>query len=175
MAHRPVSGGFTLIEVLVGTCVAVIVAAITLTALTAAGLLARRVVAASQCEDRAWFALAAIARDFEAAGPWLTCTEARDCPSLQLPSHYRAPVFMAGDIAWLLQDGLRRCDGRCTTIIAAVDSLEVVADVPGAGGLVRRERFLQRHGATARALEFTLTMKDRRRFTRVVSRHGSTP
>jgi len=51
-----------------------------------------------------------------------------------------------------------------------VASIEVIADIPTDDGLKSRMPFLQWHGNAATALEVTVTMRDRRRFSRVVSR-----
>jgi hypothetical protein len=67
-------------------------------------------------------------------------------------------------------DELRRCDSVCQTYVDGVASLEVVADIPGHAGLTDRRPFLQRHGDGVRALEITVTLRDGRRFSRVVSR-----
>jgi len=161
--------GFTLVESMVSLCVGSLVAAMALTSLSAGGLLVRHLALASRDEDRAWLALAAIAADFEANASWRTCAEARDCPHKHVARTYRVPVFLAGGIGWLAQDGLRRCDVDCQVVEASVRRLDVVADM-GAGGLVYRQPFIPWHGRRSRALAFTVTLADGRRFTRIVAR-----
>jgi prepilin-type N-terminal cleavage/methylation domain-containing protein len=176
MARRPLTRGFTLVELTVGMAIGGFIAAMALTSLAAGGALFRRLAMSARCEDHAWFALSAMARDFEASGSWHSCTEARDCPGADISARYRVPVFIAGNVGWLLQDGLRRCGTGCDTVASDIVALEVLADISylatngGPTDLTRRRPFLQRHGSDVRSLEFTVTVADGRRFTRVVSR-----
>lgn len=178
MACRPLTRGFTLVELTIGMAIGAAIASMALTSLAAGGMLFRRLSLSARYEDSAWFALGAIARDFEASGTWRTCSEARDCPRSDIAARYRAPVFIAGNVGWLLQDGLRRCDTGCETVASHIVAFEVTADLPharsiGAGtDLTDRRSFLQWHGSDVRALEFTVRVQDGRRFTRVVSRPG---
>ncbi|APG05295.1 hypothetical protein BJI69_16240 [Luteibacter rhizovicinus DSM 16549] len=166
--------GFSLVELMVGLAVASIVAAAATVSLVAAGSAARRHLVMSRDEDRARLALAAIVRDLEAAAAWHMCTEARDCPQKTMAREYNTPVLLAGSIGWLVADELRRCDTACQTYVQGVIHLEVVADLPDTDGLVERQPFQQRHGAGARAIEITLTMRDGRHYSRVVSRPEKT-
>jgi Tfp pilus assembly protein PilW len=162
--------GSSLIELTVGLCVASIVAAMATVALSAAGIATKRHLITSRDEDRAWLALAAIARDLETAAEWHMCTEARDCPNKAMAHEYSVPALVAGDVAWLLSGELRRCGKQCESYTDGVSSFLVVADVPAGEGLVDRQPFQQRHGADVNALEVVVTMRDGRRFSRVVSR-----
>lgn len=171
MARQTVRGdGFSLVELMVGLAVAAIVAAAATVSLVAAGSAARRHLVTSRDEDRARLALAAMVRDLEAATAWRMCTEARDCPQKTMAREYDMPVLLAGSIGWLVSDELKRCDTNCQTYVQGVDHLEIVADLPGPDGLVQRQPFQQRHEASARAIEITVTMRDGRRYSRVVSR-----
>jgi prepilin-type N-terminal cleavage/methylation domain-containing protein len=167
--------GFSLVELMVGLCVASIVAVLATTSLTAAGIALQRHLVASRTEDRAWSALAAIVRDLKRASVWQMCTEARDCPKKKIAREYAMPALVAGDVGWLVADELRRCDKDCQTYVDGVMSLEVVADIAVTDRLTARQPLLQRHAGRARALEITLTMRDGRRFSRVVSRPEPTP
>ncbi|HVI54876.1 MAG TPA: hypothetical protein VM621_07475 [Luteibacter sp.] len=162
--------GHTLVELAIGLCVASIVALMATTSLMTAGLVLRHHLTTRRTEDDAWLALAAIARDLEAAKTWGMCSEARDCPRKSLSHEYNVPALLAGEVGWLVADELRRCTRSCTTFVAGVASLEVMADLRGADGLTDRRPFLQWHGDRAHALEVIVTMRDRRRFSRVVSR-----
>lgn len=169
------SRGVSFVELMVGLCIASIVAVMATTSLAAAGVALQRHLGASRIEDRAWLALAAIVRDLEAASGWHMCTEARDCAKKKMARQYAMPALVAGDVSWLVADELRRCERDCQTYVDGVMSLEVVADVIASDGLTVRRPLLQWHGGSARALEITLTMRDHRRFSRVVSRGVSTP
>lgn len=162
--------GGTLVELMVGLCVASLVALMATTSLAAAGIAVRRHLIGSRYEDSAWFALAAIARDLETGNEWRMCTEARDCSYNSAARKYGMPMLLAGNVGWLVSDELRRCDKACDTYVEGVVSIEVIADIPADGGLKSRLPFLQWHGNAATALEVTVTMRDRRRFSRVVSR-----
>jgi len=164
------SRGGTLVELTVGLCVASLVALMATTSLAAAGIALQRHLVESRYEDAAWFALAAIVRDLEAAREWRMCTEARDCSKESAAGKYGMPMLLADNIGWLVADELRRCDESCSTYVEGVTSLEVLADIPAGGGLTSRQPFVQWHANAARALEVTVTMRDGRRFSRVVSR-----
>lgn len=171
MAARTVKvRGFSLVELMVGLCVASLIATVATMSLAAAAVVMQRHLVASRDEDRAWLALTAMVRDLHAAGAWRMCTEARDCPEKAMAREYRMPVLLAGDVGWLVAGELRRCDSECQTFVDGVAALEVIADVPTADNLVDREPFQQRHGMHVRALELTLTMRNGRRFSRVVTR-----
>lgn len=162
--------GFSLVELTVGLGVASIIATLATMSMAAAGITVGRHLLASRAEDKAWLALAAIARDLESAATWGMCTEARDCPHKSMSREYNVPVLLADPIGWLVAaDVLRRCDQTCQTYVDGVASLEVVADIPAGDGLTHRQPFLQRHGSDVRALEVTLEMRDGRRFSRAVS------
>lgn len=174
MGHRALRAqGFSLVELTVGLCVASIIAALTAMSLAAAGIAVGRHLMTGRSEDKAWFALAVIVRDLEAATTWGMCTEARDCPQKKMSLEYNVPVLLAGRIGWLVAGDLRRCDEDCQTYVDDVASLEVTADIPAGDGLTHRQPFLQWHGTAARALEVTLAMRDGRRFSRAVSRKGN--
>jgi hypothetical protein len=176
MAARPLSiGGFSLVELMVGVCVASTIAAMAAISLAAAGIAVGRHLITSRSEDRAWLALAAIVRDLEGATEWGMCTEARDCPQKKMSLEYNVPVLLAGQIGWLVADELRRCDKDCQAYVDGVASVEVTADIPAGDGLTHRQPFLQRHGSAVRALEVTLTMRDGRRFSRAVSQRATRP
>lgn len=162
--------GFSLVELSVGLCIASIVAVMATMSLAAAGIALQRHLIASRDEDRAWLALAAIVRDLQLADEWHMCTEARDCPKKAMAREYDMPALLAGNVAWLVADELRRCDNVCQTYVDGVASLEVIADIPAHEGLTDRRPLLQWHGDRARALEITVTLRDRRRFSQVVSR-----
>jgi hypothetical protein len=162
--------GSSLVELTVGLCVASVVAAMAMTSLAAAGFAARRHLVNSRDEDRAWLALAAIARDLQAAAEWHVCTEARDCPQKAMSGEYRVSALVAGDIAWLVSGQLRRCARRCDPYVNGVSSLSVFADIPAGEGLVDRQPFQQKHGSDVSAVEIVVTMGDGRHFSRVVSR-----
>jgi len=164
------SHGFSLVELMVGLAVAAIVAAAATVSLVAAGAAARRHLVISRDEDGARSALAAIVRDLEAATTWRMCTEARDCPQKAIAKAYDVPVLLAGSIGWLVADELKRCDKICEKYVEGVVALDIVADLPGTDGLIERQPFKQRHEARARAIEITVTMRDGRRYSRVVSR-----
>lgn len=164
--------GFCLIELVVASCVACIVAAMATVSLAAAGVTVHRHLVTSRTEDRAWLALAAIVRDLEAARSWQRCTEARDCPAKDIARAYDEPVLVAGRIGWLVTRNLYRCDAVCEVFIEDVEALDIIADLPAGDGLIIRQPFQQRHGDAATALQVTLRMRDGRRFSRVVSRPG---
>lgn len=162
--------GFCLVELTIGLCVASFIAATATMSLAAAGIAMRRHLVTSRDEDRAWLALAAIARDLESANEWRMCSEASDCPRKAMAREYRAPALLAGSIGWLVADELRRCVEDCQTYVDGVAALDVTADLPATDGLTDRQPFLQRHGTDVRAIEVTVTMRDGRRFSRVVLR-----
>jgi len=166
--------GFSLVEMMVGLAVAAIVAAAATVSLAAAGSAVRRHLVTIRDEDRVRLALAAMVSDLEAATAWRMCTEARDCPQKTMAREYDMPVLLAGSIGWLVSDELRRCDTTCQTYVQGVIHLEVIADLPGTDGLVERQPFQQKHGVGARAIEITLTMRDGRHYSRVVSRPEKT-
>jgi prepilin-type N-terminal cleavage/methylation domain-containing protein len=166
------SRGFSLIELMAALGVASIVAVLATMSLAAASVAVRRHLVTSAFEDRAWLALAAIARDLESVNEWHMCTEARDCPKKKMAREYGMPVLVAGDIGWLVADELRRCDEGCQTYVDGVTALEVIADVAAGDGLTHRLPFLQLHEKGVRALEVSLTMRDGRRFSRVVSQRA---
>lgn len=166
MRHR----GGTLVELMVGLCVASLVALMATTSLAAAGIALRQHLIASRHEDRAWLVLAAIVRDLEDGAEWRMCTEARDCSQKNVAHKYGMPMLLAGNVGWLVADELRRCTEACDTYVEGVVSIEVIADIPTDNGLTSRLPFLQWHGNAATALEVTVTMRDRRRFSRVVTR-----
>jgi hypothetical protein len=166
--------GFSLVELMVGWCVASIVAVMATTSLAAGAVAWQRHRVASRTEDQAWLALAAIARDLDRASQWRMCTEARDCPTMKISHRYDMPALVASGVGWLLADALRRCEDDCHAFVDGVASLEVIADMP-TEGLTHRQPFLQRHEGHAQALEITLRMHDGRHFSRVVSRPAARP
>jgi hypothetical protein len=167
--------GSSLIELTVGLCVASMVAAVATISLAATGIATKRHLVTSRDEDRAWLALAAIASDLEKVEEWHMCTEARDCPQKAMAREFRGPALIAGDVAWLVSDELRRCVERCDVYVDGVSSLRVIADVPAGAGRVDREPFQQRHDTGVHAVEVVLTMRDGRHFSRVVSRRTMMP
>jgi len=171
MALQPLRRrGSTLVELTVGLCVASLVALMATTSLAAAGIAWHRHLVASRYEDRAWLALAAIVSDLEAGREWRMCTEARDCSQKDVARKYSMPMLLAGKVGWLMADELRRCDEACDTYVEGVASIDVIADIVTRDGLTSRRPLLQWHDDSAVVLEVILTMRDRRRFSRVVSR-----
>src|ERR1700754_2245070 len=162
--------GSTLVELTVGLCVASLVALMAATSLGAAGIAWHRHLASSRYEDRAWLALAAIVSDLETGSEWRMCTEARDCSQKSAARKYSMPMLLAGKVGWLVADELRRCDKACETYVEGVAAIEVIADMVTSDGLTTRRPFLQWHDDSAVGLEVILTMRDHRRFSRVVSR-----
>lgn len=162
--------GGTLVEMTVGLCVASLVALMATTSLGAAGIAWQRHLVSRRYEDRAWLALAGIVRDLEAGREWRMCTEARDCPQKNVARTYSMPMLVAGNVGWLVADELHRCDKVCDTYVEGVASIEVLADIVTSDGLTFRRPFLQWHDDSAVVLEVILTMRDSRRFSRVISR-----
>lgn len=166
MRHR----GSSLVELLCSLAVAGIVAGVVAVALGSAGLASRRHLLSVERGDAARVALALFADDLAESKTWGVCTEARDCPLIPAGRPYRSYVVHTDAADWLVGKGLRRCVEDCHALVDDIVSLDVVADIPGENGLVRRIRFLQWHGDTARLLEVSIRFADGTRFSRVVAK-----
>jgi|GEM_PF-7068679 len=181
MRHR----GFTLIECMVGMTVGSVVAALVLATLGSSGAAVRKHEMRTLGVHSAWIALGAMSDDLAQAVSWQICEEARDCTEgLRSRRSYRASMLvltMPGPIrpderrqvSWLWQGGLRRCEGACNVFVDDVQSLHVVADVPGPGGVIRRIPFHQLHGMAPQTIEVIIGLPGGRYFSRVVHRATS--
>jgi prepilin-type N-terminal cleavage/methylation domain-containing protein len=163
--------GMTLIELLVGLAVASLVAVVVTTGLGAMGMAMQKHARMLATRDAAWMALDAMVADLRRAATWRVCSEARECDAREeRRSAYRVPMLLAGDVDWLVQDGLRRCMKQCDVFIEGVVAMVVSAEVERRDGTLQRTRFHQHHGTSPRTIEVALTMSDGRIFSRVVHR-----
>lgn len=170
---RPAQTGATLIELLTGLAVAAIVAAIALVSLTMAGMATARHAARIRSDDGAWMALAAIARDLDAASAWKGCIESIVCTAATSHRGAAALVVLIGKqhVAWFSENGaLVRCDPTCDRYLIGVARASFLADVPQPGTGTRRTWLAEAHEGRATAIEVRLTMTSGRSFSRVVGR-----
>lgn len=170
---RPVPTGSTLIELLTGLAVAAIVATIALVSLAMAGVATARHAARIRSDDGAWMALAAIARDLDAASVWKGCNESIVCTAA---TSHRGPAALVvtidkKDVSWFSESGaLVRCDPTCDSYLTGVARASFLADVPGPGTGMRRTWLAEAHDDRATTIEVRITMTSGRSFARVVGR-----
>lgn len=162
--------GTTLVELLVGLAVGAVVTAIALAGVSATGAAMRKQVAALSADRAAMLALQGIVADLRRDARWSGCARARDCAVLRRPVD--SPMLRAGDHAWLVDDGLRRCAERCEQYAREVVQMDVTADVVDASGRVRRLPLSQGTHGRIRLLEVRLRTRDGRSYSRSVARRA---